>query len=48
MGDVAEMMLDGILCEICGVLMDDFCGDGVITEDSIPGYPRQCEDCREE
>ena len=37
MGDVADMMLDGTLCEGCGVYM----GDGV-------GYPRRCSSCRKE
>ena len=35
MGEIAEMMLDGTLCERCGVFLD---GDS-------PGYPRYCEDC---
>lgn len=34
MGEVAEMMLDGTLCEQCGT----FIGPPV-------GYPRLCEDC---
>jgi len=35
MGDVAEMILDGVLCECCGM----FIGEGV-------GHPRDCKDCR--
>ena len=35
MGEIAEMMLDGTLCQICGSVID---GD-------TPGYPRYCEDC---
>ncbi len=35
MGEVAEMMLDGTLCERCGGIID---GD-------TPGFPRLCEDC---
>ena len=38
MGEVAEMMLDGTLCQGCGVLIDD----------DIPGYPRSCRDCAKE
>jgi hypothetical protein len=34
MGEVAEMMLDGTLCEGCG----EFLGAPV-------GYPRKCRDC---
>lgn len=35
MGDIADMMLDGTLCEGCGVFMD---GEAV-------DYPRLCADC---
>ena len=35
MGEIAEMMLDGTLCQVCGSIID---GD-------TPGYPRYCEDC---
>lgn len=38
MGDIADMMLDGILCAGCGVALDDVCEDGFET----PGYPRYC------
>ena len=34
MGDIADMMLDGVLCECCGVYMGN--GDGV---------PQRCEAC---
>lgn len=34
MGEVADMMLEGILCEGCGVYL----GDEI-------GYPRRCKDC---
>lgn len=37
MGDIAEMMIDGFLCECCGTFID--C-DG-------PGYPRLCDDCED-
>lgn len=36
MGDIADMMLEGVLCEGCGVYLK---GDA-------PGYPRQCADCK--
>jgi len=36
MGDIADMIIEGILCECCGC----FIGDPV-------GYPRTCEDCEE-
>lgn len=38
MGDIAEAILDGTLCEVCGVFID---------MDS-PGYPRACDGCKEE
>lgn len=37
MGEVTEMMLDGVLCECCGV----YIGDPV-------GYPITCDDCEVE
>lgn len=37
MGDVADMMLDGTLCEGCGVYMGDECG-----------FPRLCSSCAKE
>lgn len=38
MGEIAEMILNGVLCDICGCLVD---GEEV-------GYPRKCEDCEED
>jgi hypothetical protein len=35
MGEIADMHLDGTLCECCG----EFLGEPV-------GYPRYCEDCQ--
>lgn len=43
MGEVAEMMIDGSLCQYCGVVFDD-----IINGDDAPGYPRICEDCEED
>lgn len=40
MGEIADMILDGILCEVCGVVIDE---DG----DDVPGYTRACEGCKE-
>lgn len=36
MGDAAELILEGIVCEQCGDLFDD---------DEPPGHPRSCEYC---
>lgn len=44
MGDIADAMLDGTLCETCGILMEDMTEEGA----EPPGYPRQCADCAEE
>ncbi|EPF4336884.1 hypothetical protein ACSSH6_000891 [Enterococcus faecalis] len=38
MGEIAEMMLEGVLCAGCGVFLDV---DG-------NGYPEYCEDCQEQ
>jgi len=38
MGEVADGMVSGLLCEWCGVYID---GDE-------PKHPRLCEDCQEE
>lgn len=37
MGETAELMLEGVLCQSCGGLVDEM-GDG-------DGYPRNCADC---
>lgn len=34
MGEIADMTIEGILCQVCGVFM----GEGV-------GYPRTCDVC---
>lgn len=38
MGDIVEMILDGILCEVCGVVIDGECVE----------YPRICDSCKDE
>ncbi len=37
MGEIAEMMLEGTLCQQCGEFMGDACG-----------YPRTCQGCKRE
>lgn len=39
MGDIADMMLEGLLCGQCGEYIDD---------DGADGYPRSCGGCRGE
>lgn len=36
MGEMTEMILNGLLCDVCGAYMDDL---------EEPGYPRTCDDC---
>lgn len=38
MGEIADMMIDGTLCEGCGVHLDD----------EPAGYPRRCADCQKD
>jgi hypothetical protein len=38
MGDIADMMLDGTCCSVCGCFL---------SEDS-EGFPAQCEGCQED
>lgn len=46
MGDIADMMLDGTLCECCGAVMEDLLPtDGSNVLKPPPGYPRRCTDC---
>ena len=35
MGEIADSMLDGTLCEECGVYIATACG-----------FPRKCDDCK--
>lgn len=35
MGEIADMMLEGFLCECCGTMIDG----------EEPGYPRLCAGC---
>jgi hypothetical protein len=37
MGEIADMMLDGTLCQVCGAYIGD-----------AEGYPRTCIGCRED
>lgn len=37
MGEIADAMINGFLCQYCGVFLDG----------EEPGYPRSCEDCED-
>lgn len=36
MGDIADLTIEGTLCQLCGTYID---GDS-------PGFPRYCDQCR--
>ena len=38
MGEIAEMVINGLLCQVCGSWMEDF---------QECGYPRTCDYCKE-
>lgn len=38
MGEIADMILEGIICATCGLFIDG----------EQPGHPRECEDCKAE
>ncbi len=44
MGDIADMMLDGTLCCVCGCYLDPEVETGPIIDD----IPNKCDDCKEE
>lgn len=39
MGEIADMMVNGFMCQSCGQFMPD---------GEEPGYPRDCQDCKNE
>lgn len=39
MGDIAEMVLEGLLCSVCGTFLD--------VEDEA-GYPVACSECQDD
>lgn len=47
MSETTEMIMDGILCDVCGCLMEDLIIEGKNELKEPPGYPRTCEDCQE-
>ena len=42
MGEVADMMREGVLCQECGVFL------GEDASYQAPGYPVTCNDCKRE
>ena len=41
MGEAAEDILDGTVCECCGEFFDD-----TINGNEPPGFPRRCQSCK--
>jgi hypothetical protein len=51
LGEIAVMMLDGILCEGCGAIMEDIMDDLMDEEKGIldgPGHSMKCAGCADE
>lgn len=45
MGEAADDVLDGLVCECCGEWMQDFLDSPHDKPFEAPGYPRRCEAC---
>lgn len=45
MGNIADLIIKGVLCEQCGCLMEDLIQPGTNQLKESPGYPRSCPDC---
>ena len=43
MGDIIDMIFDGILCQVCGAVFPD-----VYTRRTYPSHPRTCASCLKE
>lgn len=49
MGEIAELVLNGTLCQVCGCLMEDLIPrDGSKELLNPPNRPRTCEECKKE
>lgn len=47
MGEIAELVLEGVYCQCCGAVMEDLIVEGSKFLKEAPGYQRTCEDCEE-
>lgn len=47
MGEIAEMITEGTLCNVCGGLMEDLIPERGNELLQPPGYSRTCEECGE-
>jgi len=52
MGEVADDILNGLMCQECGIWMPEIfeLGEEKLNDffDNPPGYPRTCPDCQSE
>lgn len=48
MGDIADMMLEGVLCQVCGSYLGEIPEDGEseVVELIPDGFPQTCESCQ--
>lgn len=46
MGEMAELILEGYFCQVCGAVMEDLIVPGQKQLKEAPGHPRTCDDCR--
>lgn len=53
MGEISELIQDGVLCQVCGgamILEKSFIENGGKIEGDkvieVPGFPFSCEDCK--
>jgi len=45
-GEIADMVLEGTLCQVCGEIMYDMIPDGDEEAPDPPGYRRTCAGCQ--
>lgn len=48
MGDISKLIMEGVICERCGCLIEDLIQEGTDELLPGPGYPRLCDDCKGE
>jgi hypothetical protein len=55
MGEITDLILEGVLCECCGGMVEDEiieAAGGSVSEGGTsitgPGFPLKCESCEEE
>lgn len=46
LGEAVEMIMEGVLCQVCGCVMEDLIPETGEVLLEAPGYPRTCDDCK--